>query len=580
MIDTRSTHVHYGKAVVSSALERLERISAAIERLPIRVPILFFLALYFSIAIAKAKSRLMWDDEFFTLYISRIGTMKGILEALATGADQHPPPFYYLTHLLTVLFGTSHLTVRLLPMLGYGLMCVCLFLILYRRTSLLWAFLGMILPIASSAFYYATEARGYGVELGFCALALLAWQRVTSSSSKRAWWLLTLFMACGMAVSSHYYAVLFVFALALGELARTIQLKRFDFLVWLSFFGAAIPLLVFLGTIRKASEYSAHFWAVPIWGALLEYYVQMLGELANILVVGAVPYLIMLLRSESQEENYRAEICRFSTYEVIAWSAIAAVPVFAMILAKTVTHGYVERYAISAIVGAIVLLCHFGYAVAPRPRSFALVLCVAGLLYIVPYSVRLVLINRLAVVKLGGNLSMIDARSTSPLVLGDYTLFHQASFYAPRKQIQNLLYVADPLASVEYISKDTVDRSAIGMRPWFPLNIMTRKGFVATHSDFLVYSYVGSWTWITYVLLPPYYETSLLDRHEGEILLKAHRVGNAPADESDDSPLQPASESLFDKMSKDGPSLCKQWMPHDGFCDEVEKRRQQADADR
>ena len=578
MIETPAPPEHYGKVVVSSALNRLERIATAIENLPARWPILFFLALYSSIAIATARGKLLWDDEFFTLYISQPDSMKGILEALKTGADQHPPPFYYLTHLVTSLFGTSHLTVRLLPMIGFGLMCICLFRLLYRRTSLLWAFLGMTLPLASIAFYYATEARGYGAELGFCSLALLAWQRVTSSSRRRPYWLTTLFVACAMAVSCHYYAVLFVFALCLGELARAIQLKRIDFPVWLSFLGAIIPFLLFRETIRNASSYSSHFWAVPIWGTLMDFYLELFGGLANVLVLGAIPYLIMLLRSESHEENYRTEVSRFSTYEVVAWSSIAAVPLFTMILAKTVTHAYVERYALSAMVGAVVLLCHFGYAVVPRPRSFALILSTVGLLYFGAQGVRTIRVNRLIVKMLAGNMAVIDAHAFSPLVIGDYTLFHQASFYAPRKQLQNVAYVADTQASIEYLSKDTVDRGALELRPWFPMNIVPRQQFISTHRDFLVYSYVGSWSWITYVLVPPYYETRLLHRHDAEILLSAHRIGDDPADALDTPQPQQYGDALFDKISKDGPSLCKQWMPGDSLCDVVEKQRLKADA--
>jgi hypothetical protein len=565
---------HYGKVVVSSALERLESIAVEIESLPLRWPILFFVILYGAVAVATAKTKLLWDDEFFTLYISRAGSMTQIMEALATGADQHPPLFYYLTHLFTVVFGTSHLTVRLLPICGFGMMCVCLFYILYRRTSLLWALLGMTLPLASSAFYYATEARGYGSELGFCALALLAWQRVTSSSTNRPKWLVVLFFACGLAVSSHYYAVLFIFALGLGEGARSIQLKRIDIWTWLSLMGGAVPLLIFFGTIRKASGYSAHFWAVPIWGTLMDYYLQLFGGLANILVVGAVPYLVILLRSEAREEDYRLEIRRFSTYEVVAWSSIAAIPLFTMILAKTVTHGYIERYAISAMVGAVVLLCHFGYAVAPRPRSFALILCTVGLLYFTAHSIWLIRISRLDVKTLSEHMAILESHTSSPFVMADITKFHQSSFYAPRNQLQNVAYVADPQASVEYIFKDTVDRGLLDLRPWFPINVVPRQQFVAEHHEFLVYSYLGSWTWLTYVLLPPHYQTELLDRVDANVLLSAHLIDRTSAINSIST--RSFSDALFNRMSKDGPSLCRQWMPDDGFCFTIEKQRQEA----
>jgi 4-amino-4-deoxy-L-arabinose transferase and related glycosyltransferases of PMT family len=573
LLETTVPTRHYGKDVVSSTLERLEKIAIAIERQGVLWPFLLFFPIYLSIAVITARHKLIWDDEFFTLYISRPDSMRGILDALRTGADQHPPLFYYLTHQVTSLFGTSHLTLRALPIAGYALMCVCLFYLLYRRTSVLWAFLGMTLPLASSAFYYATEARGYGLVLGFCALALLSWQRVTSLSAKRGYWLAILFVACAMAVSSHYYAVLFVFALGLGELARTIQLRRADILVWLCFLGGAVPLVVFSKTILGARTYSGHFWATPIWGSLMDFYPGMFGNLANVLVLGSIPYLVALLRSESHEESYRSEICRFSTYEVVAWASIAAVPLFAMILAKTVTHGYIERYALSGIIGGAVLLCHFGFAVAPRPRSFPLILSSVSLLFFVFHSIWIIRIQKLNVSALAEQMQLLDSHSSSPIVLSDITVFHQTSFYAPRRVIRNVVYVTDPQASVEYLSHDTIDRGLWELRQWFPLNIVPRSTFVSQHREFLVYTYVGSWSWLTYVLLPPQYQTTLLDRYRTDVLLRARRIGDEPENSADTTQSLESGESLFDKTSKDGPSLCKQWMPKDDFCDVIEQRR-------
>jgi hypothetical protein len=457
-------------------------------------------------------------------------------------------------------------------------MCVCLFFLLYRRTSVLWAFLGMTLPLVSSAFYYATEARGYGLVLGFCTLALLSWQRVTHLSAKRGYWLFTLFVACAMAVSSHYYAVLFVFALGIGELARSIQLRRVDIPIWLCFCGGTVPLIAFSRTILSAQTYSTHFWATPIWGTLMDFYPGIFGNFANVVILGSIPYLVALLRSDLYEENYRSQIGRFSTYEVVAWSSITAIPLFAMVLAKTVTHGYTERYALSGIIGGVVLLCHFGFALAPRPRSFAMILSSVGLVYFVFHSIWIMRIHGLNVSMLAEQMDMLDSYSSSPLVVSDITVFHQTSFYAPRRVIENAVYVTDAKASVEYISHDTIDRGLWELRPWFPLNIVPRKTFVSQHREFLVYTYIGSWSWLTYVLVPPQYQTTLLDRHREDILLRARRIGDDPEDSQDTTPSLESGERLFDKVSKDGPSLCKQWMPKDSFCDIVEQKREKLSA--
>jgi hypothetical protein len=181
-------------------------------------------------------------------------------------------------------------------------------------------------------------------------------------------------------------------------------------------------------------------------------------------------------------------------------------------------------------------------------------------------------------------MQLLDSHSSSPIAVSDITLFHQTSFYAPRRVIKNVVYVTDAQASVEYIAKDTIDRGLWDLRPWFPLNIASRQAFVSQHREFLVYTYVGSWSWLTYVLVPPQYQTTLLDRLHEDILLRARRIGDesdnsedvAPSSESGES----LGESLFDKTSKEGPSLCKQWMPKDDLCDVIEQRRERVPVER
>lgn len=577
MNQMNASSLQYAKERVSWTLAQLEKVAEAFEAKGSLWPLLFFLPIYFILTTLTARNKLLWDDEFFTLYLSHPNTMKGILEGLKTGADQHPPLFYYFTHQITSVFGLSHLTVRLLPMVGYGLLCICLFYLLRNRTSILWAFLGMLMPLCSGAIYYASEARGYGSMLGFCSLALLAWQRVTSSRKKRAFWLCTLFFASALAVSSHYYAILFIFALALGELARTIQLRRIDLLVGLALCGAALPPLAFFSIIHSANSYSAHFWAIPVWGSLLDFYPAMLGPLANILILGAIPFLIAALRSASKEETTgRTITCHFSTYEVVAWGCIIAVPFFAMLMAKTVTHGYTDRYALAGIIGAIVALCHFGFSVAPRPRSFPLLLSFAALLYFTVHGIRTIRTQALGVIRLSNQMHMLDAHTGSPLALSDITVFHRVSFYSPRKLIQNVAFVANPESSVRYLQQDTVDRGLLDLRPWFPLQIVPSQTFLGEHRDFLVYSYIGDWSWLTYDLIPPRYDTKMLDRFDADILLLVHRTSDAPEASLREAEPPSQTRELFREIDPNGPSLCKQWMPHDSFCDHIEEQRQKA----
>src|SRR5215472_2126314 len=70
--------------------------------------------------IELARQKLIWDDEFFTLYLSRTASWSDLWRALSTGADQHPPSFYYFTHLIFKIAGTSHVALRFTALIGFG----------------------------------------------------------------------------------------------------------------------------------------------------------------------------------------------------------------------------------------------------------------------------------------------------------------------------------------------------------------------------------------------------------------------------------------------------------------------------
>src|SRR5262245_7481376 len=56
-----------------------------------------FSTLYLSSTFVLASRKLMWNDEFFTFYISRLPNVSELWSALMTGADQIPPLFYLIT---------------------------------------------------------------------------------------------------------------------------------------------------------------------------------------------------------------------------------------------------------------------------------------------------------------------------------------------------------------------------------------------------------------------------------------------------------------------------------------------------
>src|SRR5215469_9478834 len=191
------------------------------------------------------------------------------------------------------LFGVNHWALRQPEILGVGVMSLCLFVVVSRRSSAVYGLVAMVLPVVTHAFYYATEARSYGLVLGFAALSLLCWQSV-GDERRRLLSLVGLTASLGAALASHYYAVLIFFPLAAGEGVRTIGRRRLDPWVWLTFAMATIPLWVFMPLIQSGRALSATFWAKPRWFAMVSFYQSLLARMASGAIVLFIGILLLL----------------------------------------------------------------------------------------------------------------------------------------------------------------------------------------------------------------------------------------------------------------------------------------------
>ncbi|HXF27715.1 MAG TPA: glycosyltransferase family 39 protein [Bryobacteraceae bacterium] len=512
-----------------------------------------FTLIYLAATLKIASAKLLWDDEFFTLYISR--DVHGILGALATGADQHPPSFYYLTHLITNILGTNHITFRLPAVVGYWLMCVCLYFIVGRLLSRAWGAVAMLIPLASPLYYYASEGRGYGLMVGLSALAWLIWLRACEGGNRKVL-LPALAMCLAGAVSSHYYAILILLPLGLGELTRWALLKKVDFPMALAFCAPAVPLLLFLPIIRKASGYSKHFWARPHWSSLYYFYPSNLGPLQDIAIVAvivALCYRVFFGHSAGAADPARKQ----RPWELASVIGLVAIPLAAMAIAKLVTNGFSDRYALTGLIGVAVVLCYLMFYISRGVTVIALIVWTGCLLSFGFNGNVLLSKGRTVRSDVAGEIHLLESTGKTPIAVAEVTVFHRLSFYAPRELVSRLTYVADPKESIKYLGHDTVDRGLLALRPWFPIHVVPLSIYLARTPKFLVYGYVGEWTWLTYDLSRPGLHTTLVGRRKDRILLS---VQNDNANEIPAPPDQGESGSLFAKLPPTGEPICDMYM--------------------
>jgi Dolichyl-phosphate-mannose-protein mannosyltransferase len=506
-------------------------------------------ALYVAIAYQVIVHRLLWDDEFFTYYISK-APLSEIWSALSTGADQHPPLFYFITHAFLRLFGESHLSLRLPAMLGVGVMSICIFQFVSKRTSAVYGLVAMLLALCTQAVTYAWEARGYGLMLGFSSVALLSWQ-YAAEGKRRNLALLGLAIGLAGAVASHYYAILLLFPLGLGEIARSFFRKRIDIPVWLTFLSPGIVALLALPLILSSQTYSGAFWAHPQWRMPFQYYKHMAGvdfQMLAMFVVGALSLRMTNLKSRiwKPESHF---------HEQIAALGLLAVPFLGVLIAKFKTNAYADRYFVIALLGFAVFVASSFYDWLQGRISIGVILII-GLL------ISLCLRGHffLESVELQATASVLQAkylettaRDARPIVVPEVTAFHRLSYYAPRELAARLVYAAEPQAEIRHLRHDTIDRGLLALRPWFPLRTRRYESEVRHFPKFYVYGYSGDWVWLFKQLTEDRIHGTVIGASGGQLLMSIEQSAE---------PVNLGGELRLTYgpiVPSEGSSLCDQW---------------------
>lgn len=334
------------------------------------IPVAAFAALYFAETSVIATRKPLWNDELYTYYFSRVSSVADLWRALETGADQAPPLSYLLTRASFGVFGVGRFSIRLPEIVAFLLFCLCLYAFVRRRTNVLHGLMAMALPTLTGAYYYASEARAYALVLAFAALALFCWQLATEGVHRGAA-LVCLALSLVLASSSHYYAVLLLVPLGLGELTRTLVARRVDVAVWLAFAGALLPFAAFVQLVRAARSYSSAFWATPSWHdpagffAFL-FHTTLRGPLRErdvillVIVVAAVALLVVSPAGRWLEDRTRAGLLL---------GAAVFVPLGGLVLARLAAGVAVTAREL-ALVGAalLVLAAYVGLRSGPGGR--------------------------------------------------------------------------------------------------------------------------------------------------------------------------------------------------------------------
>jgi len=462
-------------------------------------------AVFFAAAGMIATRRMLWNDELFTLYISRLDGFSDILGALATGADQNPPPFYFLTHGFLRVMGESPFVVRLPEVLGVLLMGLCLFFFVSNRLPALYGIAAMVFPYTTIAFEYAYEARPYGLVLGFSGLALLCWQMATERK-RRIWWLLALGASGAAGISCHYYAVFLLFPLAVGELVRSWVKGRFDVPMWAALGIMLIPLIIFMPLVEQARTYSQHFWARPEWRNIPAFFYFLLTPSLGPIIATLIAASVWPAADQTPDRPPDRMAYALPPHEIAAALGFISVPVIAVASARAATGAFTNRYALMAVIG-FSILGPLAFLKAYRKQAI-IGGCLTSFMLIWFLMAAATQIKHQASIEAGWRktyqLLEADDGSELPIVAADLHSFMTFVQYGPQRLQSRIVYLADPVASIRHLGHDTVDRGILDLRPWFHVPVETYGSFAASHERYLVYARVrGNPSWLGYYWIEP-----------------------------------------------------------------------------
>jgi 4-amino-4-deoxy-L-arabinose transferase-like glycosyltransferase len=442
----------------------------------------------------------LWYDELKTFYISRLPSADMIWTALKDGPDFNPPLLYWVTRIAQRFFGESPMATRLPQMIGFWALCLCLFCFVSRRCGRLYGLCAMVFPVLTIAYGYASNARAYGIVLGFCGIALVCWQMATEKS-KRSFWLLAYSLALAGALATHVYACLLVIPFGMGELARAWRTRKADYPAWIA---TALPLLSLAVYIPLIPAFRSFTMKGSIFrpdaSSISKCYTFLLGPAAWVLV--AALCIGISLSRYSAARNSQAEDHPIGPrfHEIVCAVGLALVPVFGVLFALATTGIFLERYGLAGVIGAGVLLVSFvGWSSHYSPIAAACVFLLFGGWFLWTSGVwACEAVSGYTPSSRLPALELSQLRSDLPIVLSSGLMFLEADHYESKDVLSRTYYLLNRPAALAYTGTDVFEQDFQRARRWFPLRgqLVNYDTFRAAHSTFLVfgpYAYANDW---------------------------------------------------------------------------------------
>ena len=321
-----------------------------------------FSLMYFADICLRASAKYFWFDELLTIYICRLPSLRAVYHATLLGVDYNPPLLHILTRLAQAPFGEGLIASRMPSIVALWLLCVCLFAVVSKRLGPAAGSVAMLLPLLSSARFYAYEARPTGIVLGLAGLAALAWQRRAESRYRKAW--LGLFGVSLLgAFLAHCYAIALLFPFGCAEAFRCWRTRRLDRPLWALMGCAVLVAVPFYVPLWRSFEHhvGAGFFP-PGLGSLQPFYTTLLAPAMLALVACLAAFAV------DRAATLKGARAAVPGAEMVLALGFLILPAAGLLLAMAIHGPFIGRYWFPAILGVCLAA---GYASGGRTKWIA-----------------------------------------------------------------------------------------------------------------------------------------------------------------------------------------------------------------
>lgn len=391
----------------------------------------------------------IWFDEAFGAYLIRFNFFD---IAKYTALDVHPPLFYWILKLWSMLFGNSELALRSMSVLFGGISIVIGYLLtnkLFGKTAARFSLIFMAL--SPMLIRYGQEARMYTIVTTISLAATYVLTVAMSSKKRLPWVIYGILIGLGMWV--HYFTAIVWIAhwVWRADVIRRLSkkgrfIKEFFTKQWVGAhivaIGLFLPWLPFL-FIQIFTIQAYGYWIPPVTPDSIPsfltnvFYYQDIGKvtswlalifLAAIIILAVLAFRVYKRLNNSERQSYRLIL------------SIAFVPMIALFIASMppLHSTFVDRYLMTSVIGISIFigttLTYCAKFLRPKPRIVLMILLAGMMIVGIANVYQLGNFNKYS--NASNNTRQIiesvtkNSGDNQPIIAATPWLFYEAVFYA------------------------------------------------------------------------------------------------------------------------------------------------------